>query len=223
MPLTQIFLQTQPRGRWVFRGHSNKNYKLIPYVGRNVHTSTSRDKYEKSLFDIFCREARSYLELTPTDPWEWLSIAQHHGLPTRLLDWTHNPLVALYFSVECNDAFDAELLALFSRTKANEFVRESSPFEIKNPVKLYPNFVAARIRAQEGLFVACPDVEKELLIQLPSSWKIETFLIPKEFKPNIRYELFRLGIHASTLFPDLDGLAARLRWQHSVSPNKRDT
>jgi hypothetical protein len=187
-------------------------------VGRGTHTSKSREKYEESLFDIFCREARSHLPLLPADEWEWLSIAQHHGLPTRLLEWSHNPLAALFFAVESRDEEDGALYVLHSLLKASEKVREHSPFAIRTPVKIYPNIVSPRIRAQEGLFIACANVESPLDQQLPPDWSIEHFLIPGDSKKHIRYELFRLGVHASSLFPDLDGLAARVSWQHTVSP-----
>lgn len=215
-----MFHFTEPRGRWVFRGHSDVTHELVPSVGRGTHTSKSREKYETSLFDIFCREARSHLETVPTNEWEWLSIAQHHGLPTRLLDWSHNPMVAIYFAVNGNENKDGAIFSLYSINKANERVREGSPFNISRPVKLYPNFVSPRIRAQEGLFVACPNVEIPLDQQLPDKWVIKKYSIPETSKAKIRYELFRLGIHESSLFPDLDGLASRLKWQHSVSPLK---
>jgi hypothetical protein len=41
-------------------------------------------------------------------------------------------------------------------------------------------------------------------------------MVPAKAKEAIRYSLFRVGIHASSLFPDIDGLAARLKWQHAV-------
>jgi hypothetical protein len=53
---------------------------------------------------------------------------------------------------------------------------------------------------------------------LPTGWIVEQQLIPAAKKGGLRYELFRLGVHASSLFPDLDGLSARLKWQHRVSP-----
>lgn len=208
----------EARGRWVFRSHSDVDHKLIPSVGRYSHTSKTREKYERSLFDIFCREARSHLEPTPSDDWEWLSIAQHHGLPTRLLDWTHNPLVALFFAVERNEKSDGSLFALHATTKASDRTLDNSPFSVSRPRKLYPNFVSPRIRAQEGLFVVCSSVEQALEEQLPSGWSLEQYVIPAAAKAPIRYELFRLGVHASSLFPDIDGLASRLKWQHSVSP-----
>src|SRR5215213_7876019 len=110
----------EPRGRWVFRGHSDIGYKLIPSVGRGKHTSKTREKYEASIFEIFCREARAYLDSFPTDIWERLALAQHFGLPTRLLDWTANPLAALYFAVEANPEVDGELFGLRAIAKISE-------------------------------------------------------------------------------------------------------
>jgi hypothetical protein len=212
---------TASRGQWVFRGHSNKEYRLVPSVGRTPHTSVNRRKYEESLFNIFRREAQGYLTVLPTTEWEWLSFAQHHGLPTRLLDWTYNPLAALYFAVEANEHLDGEVFALRARTQAPADVRAGSPFEISKPVKYFPAIVSPRIRAQEGLFVACSDLECPLDETLREDWDLDRMVVPAKAKQTIRYALFRLGTHASSLFPDVDGLAARLLWQHAArSPFK---
>ena len=88
---------TRPRGTWVFRGHSSAAYELVPSVGRDMHTSRDRAKYELSMFEMFCREARLLMVRVPSNDWEWLAFGQHHGLPTRLLDWTQSPLMALFF------------------------------------------------------------------------------------------------------------------------------
>lgn len=217
---------TEPRGRWVFRGHSRADFQLVPSVGRATHTSVSRSKYEESLFDIFCREARGYFNSSslPANEWEWLCLAQHHGLPTRLLDWTHNPLAALYFAVTEHPEHDGQLFALHSVRKASERVCNGSPFTIERPVKFYPNAVTPRIRAQEGVFVVCAKVELPLDKALPEDWTVERLTIPAAKKQGLRYELFRLGVHASALFPGIDGLAVRVKWQHTVvpsSPNKK--
>lgn len=209
---------TADRGRWVFRGHSDSEFKLIPSVGRSPHLKKSTEAYELSLFNMFCREAVSHLRTVPSDDWEWLSIAQHHGLPTRLLDWTANPLVALYFAVESNPDKDGALFALHSTSVVAKKTRQESPFAIKRPAKFYPNAVSPRIRAQEGLFVACSDVEQPLDEPLRKDWAIERHVIRARDKSDIRYQLFRVGIHASALFPDIDGLAERLRWQHAAAP-----
>lgn len=141
---------TEPRGRWVFRGHPKSSYQLVPSVGRAAHTAKSRERYEQSLFEIFCREAKGYIELTPANDWEWLSLAQHHGLPTRMLDWTYNPLAALYFAVEKHEELDGKLFALRAVRKASEYGHLPSPFEISVPVKFFPPIISPRIRAQEG-------------------------------------------------------------------------
>jgi hypothetical protein len=102
-------------------------------------------------------------------------------------------------------------------TKASEQVRAGSPFGIRQAVKLFPNIVTPRIRAQEGLFVVCAQLERPLDEVLPQGWSIERLRIRADRKESLRYELFRLGVHDSSLFPDLDGLAARIAWQHEVS------
>jgi hypothetical protein len=157
----------------------------------------------------------------PTNEWDWLCLAQHHGLPTRLLDWSYNPLSAIYFSVEADSSVDGKLFALDAPKQAPSDVRANSPFSIKKPEKLFPNIVSPRIRAQEGLFVVCSELETPLDERLREDWSIERHRIPAEKKEILRYELFRLGVHASAMFPGVEGLAARLKWQHSVvSPFK---
>jgi type I restriction enzyme M protein len=172
--------------------------------------------------EVFRREATGHFDRNskPTDCWEWLFIAQHHGLPTRLLDWTHNPLAALFFAVWKHPKCDGQFIALRSVLKKSE-TRPSDPFKIDTPQKVYPNHVTPRIRAQEGVFVVCTKLDEPLDRGLPQEWRIERCLIPAAQKEELRYDLFRLGVHGSSLFPGLDGLAARIAWQARVLPPRK--
>ena len=209
---------TEPRGRWVFRGLSYIEYSLVPTVGRNPPAPSSRSGFERSVFNTFQRKAYGLLPTLPVNDWELLALARHHGLLTRLLDWTHNLLVAVYFAVADNTGMDGQVFALAARAAAKEDIERMAPFGISQPVKYYPKTVTPRIRAQEGLFVACADLEVPLEHALPADWHIERLTIPAARKEHLRYELYRIGVHESSLFPGLDGLAARIRWQHAVSP-----
>lgn len=104
-------------GLW-FRGQSRADYRLVPSALRHGKTVTDGRGYPVSpgqqthsgggsvvgpsperMLAEFKRSARPYLDGLPSNDFEWMFVAQHYGLPTRLLDWSTNALVALYFAV----------------------------------------------------------------------------------------------------------------------------
>jgi hypothetical protein len=202
------------RGAWVFRGHSQTRYSMKPKLGRIEAASQKWQSIEQSLFQSFKRVAILHLQKEPRDEWEWLTIAQHHGLPTRALDWTFNPFVALYFAVVHHQDVDGEVFALRAKTQAGG----ESPFDIAAAVKFRPNIVDERFRAQEGLLTFQPDVQVPLNECCESHWRFEKVVIPAALKRSLAYSLYRQGVHRYTLFPDLDGLSSYLNWTASVSP-----
>jgi hypothetical protein len=92
-------------GVWIFRGAGNRDFELLPKIGRkNTLSVMHREEklafteLEKRILQQFRSRAVAHIIGDRTD-WEWLVIAQHHGVPTRLLDWTRNPFVAAFFAL----------------------------------------------------------------------------------------------------------------------------
>ena len=115
--------RTQGNSRQWWRGHAGADWPLV--------TSLYRKEFENKEININARfrmmaKARHLNCPSTQDAFAWLFLMQHYRLPTRLLDWSESPLVALYFAVEseCEDAIDGVIWAL-AATKLNYFQLKS--------------------------------------------------------------------------------------------------
>src|ERR1700689_2308853 len=83
-----------------FRGSTNCNHLLVPSLARLPF----KLEYERALINAFKQNAVQFVDQLPQSEWEWMFIARHHNVPTRLLDWTESPLIGLYFATHSIDA-----------------------------------------------------------------------------------------------------------------------
>jgi len=94
--LSNFYIEKKER-KWVFRGQiDRKDWPLVPKAGRKDLKLRIPDE---NLFRAWKRHAYALVPRSFESDWEWLYIAQHHGLITRLLDWTTNPLAATFFAI----------------------------------------------------------------------------------------------------------------------------
>jgi len=152
----------------------------------------------------------------------WAQIAQHYGLPTRLLDWTESATIALFFACE-EEERDGMVFVLnpvdlnrisyprkprildpnLDREDISKFLRLGAGRKTrgKNPIAVNPVLNSERLILQKGVFTVHGsrfDLDGEAvasLVALP---------ILKENKSNLRMELERVGVDEMTIFPELE-------------------
>ncbi|AMU09063.1 FRG domain-containing protein [Burkholderia cenocepacia] len=220
----------------LFRGQEVESWRLVPSIGRAPYQMRLRPGTEQRMLDEFKQRAvphvESTVELTNAD---WLAIAQHHAMPTRLLDWSGSALSALWFAVRkpavekpCeNRSCESEegrgvwpgAIWMLPVTLGDLISSEESkdPLGLGQTRLFKPRHVSRRIAAQDGWFTVHRGKQSGLdtkYFALDTNPEFRDRLryirIPGEKFGIIRGQLQRAGINRGMLFPDLDGVAGRI-------------
>lgn len=174
--------------------------KKIPY---------DRDA-EETMIKHFIRSARPYVKHIPASSLEWLALAQHHGMFTRLLDWTESLLVAAYFAVEDARNANTQPMIYCVRDIPRAPVIKGDEFEkldeLDDVMLYYPPHISPRIPAQSSVFTVHKNPDKPF--ESDSIVRITIGRSPLTLKLNLN----ACGIHKASLFPDIDGLAEHQSW-----------
>lgn len=231
---------------WAFRGHKEASWELFSSLSRHLRDFVPGrsvwQEREARAVRIFRRKAHNYLEdlRTLDDDLRCLALMQHHGAPTRLLDFTKSPYVAAFFALESATG-DAAVYALntpalwhCAPVNAPELTHdEIDPRKPENFERYFttnkfevvwtgePRAMDRRLLAQSGTFVLPGLLEKpveEILLSYHSSEPlIRKIILPaRTVRMEFMRSLYRMNLTNATLFPDLDGLARSVAFELEV-------
>ena len=211
-----------PNDRTIFRGQK-RDWALLPKIARLKDVDVFAA--EREMFNEFKRRSVGYVDLPPDNDWDYLALAQHHGLPTRLLDWTTNPLAAAWFCVTepvlppdgCGViwSYVPDLPDFMSRSEMRR-----SPFKTERTAIFESQLISPRIRAQEGVFtIHAPQKRPKAFVAYEEKGThvpcMKKLLIAHRDFARFRQDLHSHGVKPSSLFPDLDGLAQTISEENS--------
>ena len=232
---------------WCFRGQGSSAWPLRPSLARHIEVAQVSPKawrlQEERIRRIFERKSHLFLTDLPTnDELEWLALMQHHGAPTRLLDFTFSPYVAAFFALE-RAATDAAIWALnlpllwqvHDRHHIGRVnVLRADPRDQRAFQRLYlPNRYAfvwqgdpfrmpQRVVAQSGTFLVLSHLGlsvEEIVAKYPGDGPLLVKFVVDAAK--VRAEamasLYSMNITQATLFPGLDGLARSMAYEFEYS------
>ena len=233
------------RDACVYHGSADASRSLLTSLDRlgGVKPPHTKTGLEEHILRNFARYSRPHLPQA-TNEWELLVAAQHHGVPTRLLDWSYSPLVAAHFATlgdvradrviwrldwkRVHRKFGFPELALLIDDlhrlvgRAGEFTpwrlidegSDAKPFACM----IEPPTLDARISAQTATFTLCSDTSRsldEFLKKHGLEEALTRFVIPLSATDRVRDQLDMAGMDERRLFPDLDGVASQMRRYYS--------
>jgi FRG domain-containing protein len=231
----------------VWRGLARSSYSNVSSLAR---LSADYPRLERHLVRNFRKYA--HREAPGPTTWDWLSLAQHHGLPTRLLDWTFSPLVALHFAtaswpddealllaVDCEGAhdllppglraaYDREGSLVFTTDMLATHAPDLESFDAltdDEPFVVFfePPSLDERIVNQAAVLSAFSDPRCHMEQWLDAHPDLwRAWRIPPEVKAEVRERLDQAHINERVLMPGLDGLAAWLRRYYSPRASAPD-
>lgn len=216
---------------YFFRGHSDSSWQLLPGLGRPAAIAAAEEwgglyRLETTLYGRFTGRAGVLLR-RPSDSWSNLFDMQHHGLPTRLLDWSRSFSIALFFALE--GATKEATVWVLDPFELNEhtYIVRGVPDPLELPAQYVPWFLieapdtkfsaiaitppadSPRVLGQRGAFTLHSDLKTPLETLLPQC--LNRITIPASCFQAARTFLELTGVSAFALFPDLDGLAREIR------------
>ncbi|WP_168794681.1 FRG domain-containing protein [Paraburkholderia aromaticivorans] len=224
--LTQFLEQTEMLDlvtyHTLFRGQSHKR-NLLPGIARAEPTKDTTEQ-EQALLKTLERMGATKFQHRDFDTLDLLVLAQHFGMKTRLLDWTSNPLAALWFACFNTGDRDGYVYALEADAHLMPDASSIDPFKISATKVIQPRLANERIVAQHGWFTVHRYSKGSMrFVALENNAEtkdnLSEFVIPASSKADVVRELDRCGINESTLFPDIVGLCRYLNWKHETNPN----
>lgn len=202
----------------LYRGQREKK-DLLPSIARPDPKLDTTAREREMLSEL--RRTGAMLIDRGLDDWELMILAQHFGMKTRLLDWTSNPLAALWFACSNQNATSSSYVYLLLPEKDDflDRAKHTSPFSSPRTLVLKPTLNNQRIVAQNGWFTAHIFTKKNAWVPLNRNNRMGHKLIEIEIAGKMKQPLLQkldtLGMNSSVLFPGVEGLCRHINWIHS--------